>query len=549
MLKNLNIKNYALIGELAIEFGPGLNILTGETGAGKSIIVDALGLLLGDRAKPDVIRSGESLAVVEGFFEIPGGLGERLSRFEDLDLDSGLLLRREVHANGRTRCFLNDSPVSLSVFSDLGDNLVDLHGQHDHQALLRPERHLDTIDSYGVDAHLIRQVSESHKSLKALERELESLLARQKNLSERRDLLAFRVREFDLVHPAPGEEEDLIHEEKRMNSREKLLNTAQMLSESLYEGQGSAMERLHQAETSLSDLRDVDPRFPRWAEDCASMRITIQELVKGFQSLVSGLEFNPERLEEIRDRLGKFSLLKKKYGGSMAEVLKAWESARVELTQLDHADQDISGVEVNLEAERKAFTELCRMLSERRKETAALLEKALKSALSQLGFSQGLFQVRFGLRRDEKGPVRLDGESLAASHKGMDLAEFLITVNPGEEPRPLANVASGGEISRIMLALKTVLARADAVPVLVFDEIDTGISGRIARVVGINLKAVSQDHQVICITHLPQIASLGDRHFAVEKRVEGSRSFTRVRTLAGEDRVLEIAKLLGGETV
>jgi len=549
MLKNLNIKNYALIGELAIEFGPGLNILTGKTGAGKSIIVDALGLLLGDRAKPDVIRSGESLAVVEGFFEIPDRLKGRLGRFEDLDLEGGLLLRREVHGNGRTRCFVNDSPVTLSVFSDLGDHLVDLHGQHDHQALLKPERHLDYIDSYGVDAALLRQVSESYKRLKALEREVESLQSRQKSLAERRDLLAFRVQEIELVRPISGEEDELTREEKRMNSREKLLQTAQMLNEILYEGQGSALERLHQAESSLSDLKEVDPRFPKWAEDCASMRIIIQELVKGFQSLVSGLDFNPERLEEIRDRLGKFSLLKKKYGGSMAEVLSAWESARRELTQLDHFEEDISSALQNLEAECKTFSELCRTLSGRRKEIASSLERALKSALVHLGFSQGLFQVRFELRRDEKGPVRLDGASWAGSHKGMDLAEFMITVNPGEEPRPLAWVASGGEISRIMLALKTVLARADAVPVLVFDEIDTGISGRIARVVGTNLKAVSQDHQVICITHLPQIASLGNRHFSVEKRVEGKRSFTRIRSLSGEDRVLEIAKLLGGETV
>ena len=526
-----------------------MNILTGETGAGKSIIVDALGLLLGDRSKPDVIRSGESLAVVEGFFEIPGSLKARLGRLEELDLDSGLLLRREVHGNGRTRCFVNDSPVPLSVFADLGDNLVDLHGQHDHQALLKPERHLDTIDSFGVDADLLRRTAESHKRLKALEREAESLQARQKSLAERRDLLAFRVQEIGLVRPAAGEEEMLVHEEKRMNSREKLLQTAQLLNEILYEGQGSALERLHQAESSLSDLREVDPRFPKWAEDCASMRIVIQELVKGFQSLVSGLDFNPERLEEIRDRLGKFSLLKKKYGGSMAEVLNVWESAKRELSQLDHGDEDILEARKNLEAERQTFSELCRTLSDQRKKTAASLEKALKSALVHLGFSQGLFQVRFERRRDEKGPVRLDGESWAASHKGMDLAEFMIAVNPGEEPRPLAWVASGGEISRIMLALKTVLARADAVPVLVFDEIDTGISGRIARVVGTNLKAVSQDHQVICITHLPQIASLGDRHFAVEKQVADRRSYTRVRTLSGEDRVREIAKLLGGETV
>lgn len=549
MLKKLTIKDYALIDELYVDFGAGLNILTGETGTGKSIIIGALSLLLGERANTDVIRQGANMAVVEGLFEAP--TSEKWQE-SDAKIDAsadGLLLRREVHQSGRSRAFANDSPIAISQLTAIGDLLVDLHGQHAHQTLLHVQRHLDYLDNYGVDGQLRNRLKESFKRFKSMTAELNTLRETEAQLQKKRELLEFQVQEIDKADPQDGEEEALELEDKTLQNAERLFEASNQLNDLLYEGEGSASEKLKFAENILTDLRNVDPSFEKWTKESESARIAAEEIARGFQAYVSKIEFNPQRLEEVRERLGLFTNLKKKYGGSMEQVLKFRENARRELNQIETMGEDIEKIETQREEEKHQLSNLCRDVSAIRMKTASELASRAVVVLEELGLKNGVFNVDVQHKESTEGPIQIDSQSYDVSSRGIDRAEFLISLNPGEDPKPLAKVASGGEISRIMLALKTVLAEADEIPVLVFDEIDTGISGRVARVVGRNLKEVSKRRQVICITHLPQIASMSDLHFCVEKEVKDERSRTTIRRLKAKEQIMEIAKLIGGEKV
>jgi DNA repair protein RecN (Recombination protein N) len=549
MLKHLKIKNYALIDEMSVEFGPGLNIITGETGAGKSIILGAIGLILGERARSDVIRQGASSAFVEALFEVPASLTEGIRDAAESGAGDGLLLRREVSESGRSRCFMDDSPVTGTQLSQLGDRLVDLHGQHEHQALLRVEHHLKYLDDYGTDAGLRDRVRESFKKCRALGEALDSLLAKERLLKEQRELLEFQSEEIRKADPKPGEEERLEQEEKILRNSERICETAGRIGELLYEGEGSVLEKLSAAEGLFRELAPVDPVFSGWAGESESFKIQIQDLLRAVTEYAGKVEFNPQRLEDIRERLAVFSRLKKKYGGSIQDVIEFRRKAEADLERIETLRDDVSGTRRELEREKAEFSGHCARLTDSRKSAAESLERKVESALSDLGLPNGVFRIRIGRRESETGLLESEGKRFAANSDGADQVEFHISLNPGEAVKPLVHVASGGEVSRIMLALKSALAEADSVPVLIFDEIDTGISGRIAHAVGRRLKALGRNHQVICITHLPQIASAGDRHFSVVKRVEDNRSTTVIRGLNPDERIVEIAKLIGGETV
>ncbi len=550
MLKKLYIKNYALIDEMTIDFGPGLTILTGETGAGKSIIIGALSLLLGEKARSDVIRKSASMAVVEGLFDVPDSEEWNTVVSNQFEMpDDGLLLRREIHRSERSRSFANDSPISNSLLSTIGDLLVDLHGQHAHQTLLKVERHLDYLDNFSVDKNLLTQLKESFKKFRSLSTELNNLKQKQKELQEKQDLLEFQVQEIARANPRDGEEEELELEERILRNSEKLFEASNQLNELLYDGEGSVSEKLSLAESTLTGLVGVDPVFEKWVKEAESARIIVEELVNTVQTYVSKVEFNPQRLEEIRERLGLFTRLKKKYGPSIKEVVSFWERAKKELEQIENIEDEIASASIALEEERKKLSQIAAEVSAQRKQAASELEKRTVKALEELGLKNSQFHILLKQKDSSEGPVEIEGKNYAVSGQGIDTAEFLVSLNPGEDPKPLAKVASGGEISRIMLALKVVLAEADEIPILVFDEIDTGISGRIARVVGKNLKEVARKRQVVCITHLPQIASMGDFHFSVEKKTEGDRSRTTIRPLNEEKKVIEIAKLIGGENI
>jgi DNA repair protein RecN (Recombination protein N) len=549
MLKQITIRNYALIDEMTVDFSPGLNILTGETGAGKSIILGAIGLILGERAKTDVIRQGASSAMVEALFEVPDAL-VRASAGEADWIDSGsVLLRREVFDTGRSRCFANDSPVTLIQLTTLGDVLVDLHGQHEHQALLRPERHLDYLDNSGVDAGLIRRVRESYRSVRNLQESWASLKEREQRLKDQRELLEFQSREIGLADPKPGEEESLTREEAVLRSAERISQTVRTVRDALYEGEGSVQERLSSARSLIGELGAVDPAFSGWAEEIESAAIQIQDILQRITSAADRIEDNPGRLEEIRERLALFGRLKKKYGGSMEAVAERRRRAEDDLAGMESLKDEITRTEAEFESGKEELARICASLSDARRSAADRLERAVQESLADLGLPHGRFEIRIDRREDVRSWFRMDGAPVSVSSAGVDRVEFFITLNPGEPIKPLAQVASGGEVSRIMLALKSVLAEADQVPVLIFDEIDTGISGRIAHTVGRKLKALGARHQVLCITHLPQIASLGDAHFSVSKRVAGERTFTVIRRIDRDERTLEIAKLIGGEKV
>jgi len=548
MLKQLLIKDYALIDHLTISFGPGLNIMTGETGAGKSIIIGALGLLLGERAKTDIIRQNQPVAVVEGTFQLSDDFDS--SDFQEyLNNNRDLLLRREIHSSGRSRCFINDSPVSNTILSKLGDLLIDLHGQHEHQALLKTDRHLDYLDNFGVDRSIREKIKETFKTYQSLSKQLESQREKETFLKEKRDLLEFQVQEIETVNPEPGEESTLEAEEKILRNTEKIHQSASEIAELLYDGENAVAERLARTEKILAGLKEVDQPFENWLNHCESARIAVEDIAKQFQAYAAKIEFSPQHLEEIRERLGQFSRLKKKYGGEMDQVFEFYEKTKKELNQIQTIDSEIKNLEDELNLAVASLTKDVRKLSEVRMAAADQLEKRVVSALEELGLKNGKFEIHITQKESDSSPIIIDNKRCSVTSKGIDHVEFYISLNPGQDCKPLAQIASGGEISRIMLALKTVLAESDDVPIMVFDEIDTGISGRIARVVGNKLEDVSSRHQIICITHLPQIASMGRSHLSVRKMVRDNQSRTTVKTITDQDRIKEIAQLLGGEQV
>ena len=556
MLRSLTVKNYAIIEELEIQFEPGLNILTGETGAGKSILVDALGLILGERASSDVVRRGAEKCVVEGVFEHTKGKNlALLLRNNDLELGQDLILRREVSVKGQGRCFVNDTPVTLAFLKDLGDHLVDLHGQHEHQSLLRSDTHVELLDDFGNLRGLVDDYRASYQKLTALFDERDDLKRKESHLRERRDLYEFQIKEIDALAIQPGEDTTLEEELRILENAEKLFELTSGLYGMLYEGEQSVYDLLVRARNQLEDLASIDRSFEESTRECSSAVAMIGEITKFIQAYNSKIEFNPGRLEEIRERLGQLSLLKKKYGGSIDTILAQRERIGAEFALAENFEEEIRLREAEIKAERKRCSEAAERLSSKRRELAGRISRAVVSELATLGIPHGQFEVVItnhvlsAADARERVYVRLGREEYRATAQGYDDVEFHLSTNLGEDPRPLVRVASGGEISRVMLALKTVLAKSERLPLLVFDEIDVGVSGRIAQAVGKSLKSLSQFHQILAITHLPQIAGVADAHYAVEKSERGERTSTRIRTLTLPERVEEVAKLMSGAQV
>ncbi len=561
MLRSLYIKHYALIEEINLEFEHGLNILTGETGAGKSILIDALGLLLGERASTDVVRKGAEKAVVEGTFVVGGSPKvQNLLKENDLDLSEELIVRREISTKGQNRCFLNDSPVQLALLKVIGDVLVDLHGQHDHQALLRPETHIDFLDDFGGHEDLLESYRQSYRKLSNLFSEKKKLVDLQQRLKEKIDLYEFQVKEIDAVNPQSGEEESLESEVKILENAEKLQELTAQLNQLLYEGEASAHDHLVQARKLIELLDGIDAAFADAAGEVKSAEIIVEELSKFIQSYSSRIESNPEKLENFRERLGHYSLLKKKYGGTLETLVEHRRKIGEELDRAGNFEKELSVLGAAIAEERSRCSKAAQELTARRSTAAKKIEKAIVAALAELGIAHAVFTVKMqatpiaagsidGEGRSHDVFVKIGKDNFSATPKGIDDVEFYISMNVGEDPKPLSKVASGGEVSRVMLALKSALASSDKIPLLIFDEIDVGVSGRIGQAVGMSLKKLSSLHQIIAITHLPQIAGLADTHFAVEKTENGNRTSTRLRKLNVEERVREVAKLMSGEKI
>jgi DNA repair protein RecN (Recombination protein N) len=549
MLKTLYIKNFALIDELTIEFGSGLNIITGETGAGKSILLGALGMVLGERANADVIRKGEEKAIIEAIIDVTNNKRvSELLKANEIETSDEVILRREIsHRN--TRCFVNDSPATLSLLHSISQLCIDLHGQHEHQSLLKVESHIRLLDDAGGLGGLVEEYRALFIMLKQSKAQLEELRQKEKNLREKRTFYEFQLKEIDEVAPEPDEWETLQTEQKILENAERIFSSTNTLHEILYANDDSVHNRLVEARNILQDLARIDKSFSDAANDAQTAQALVDEITKFVQRYNSRIDFNAERLEELRERLSALASLKKKYGGTIADVLAYREKIAKEIELAENFEEEIAKWEKRIRGQQESLSDIAERLSQKRKETANRLSRAIVEELKKLGIPEGRLEVRFSATEDKEGDILINGTRYAANANGYDEVEFLISTNLGEDVKPLAKVASGGEISRVMLALKTILAKSDRLPILVFDEIDTGVSGKIAQAVGFSMKDLSRYHQIIAITHLPQIAAMADVHFRVSKKSIKQRTVSSVEVLSDEEHKKEVARLLSGTDI
>ena len=555
MLRSLSIRDYALIDELEVDFDSGLNIITGETGAGKSILLGAMRLLLGDRADTDAIRGGAKKAVIEGVFDNAdeGRLPQILEHHEIEPHEGGLLIvRREVSPRG-SRAFINDTPATLDVLRRVASQTIDLHGQHEHQSLLRTETHVDLVDNFGALGGLVDTYRTRYDAVRRLVEERAALRERKDELARQKELYAFQIEEIDRTAPVLGETDELEAEKRVLENAEHLYEATAELYSEIGESDDALYDRLVLVRNQLQDLARIDAAFEETLSDVRSAEIALKEAVQFLQDYNARIEFNPERLDEIRERLGELTYLERKYGGSIEAVL----AHRDEIGGAHALAADFDGALQKLDeqvAEAQAsLSRAAYRLSQKRHEVAERIEEVIAVELATLGMPHARFHVDFALQDDTTGWVAFPSGSrerrVAAFPLGADIVEFQLSANLGEELKPLVRVASGGEVSRIMLALKTILAKAERLPILVFDEIDTGISGPIARRAGESMHRLAQYHQIIAITHLPQIASLADVHYVVEKTVEDERTTTHIRRLDDAERAEAVAMLLAGTDV
>jgi DNA repair protein RecN (Recombination protein N) len=542
MLKLLRINNIALIPTLELELGPGLTLLTGETGAGKSILIDALGLVLGDRASPDLIRSGEDRATVEAVFEVRGAGALLDERGLPADGDE-IVLRRELQASGKGKATVNGALVPVSLLRDLAPHLSVVHGQHEPQGLLDPALHLTLVDHF-AGGEAARPIGELYRDLRAAEAALERLRGDRREGERRREMLEFQASEIEEAALAPGEDESLRAEKVRHANASRLASLSGEAFALLYDDEAAALTRLGQVFKRVEELAAIDSEFRPFLEARADCLPPLEDLARWLRDYRERLELRPGRLDEIETRLALLERLKKKYGATLEDVIAFGARCREELGGSGSPEEQERKLVEHRERAAAAYLERARALSKRRRAVARDLVRRVQAELAELAMEKTRFEVLFTPADPE---AALDPSSW--TEQGLERAEFLLSPNPGEELRPLARIASGGELSRIMLALKSVV-RSDAPGLtVVFDEVDAGIGGRVAEVVGRKLKALADRQQVLCVTHLPQIAALADQHLAVRKQVARGRTQTDVDALSEADRVEEVARMLGGETI
>ncbi|MCE2402646.1 DNA repair protein RecN [Candidatus Poribacteria bacterium] len=553
MIEAISIHNIALIDELELELSPGLNIFTGETGAGKSVILKSIGLVLGERTSADIVREGTSSAAVEVSVVPSSAL--------PTDTESGdtLVLARQISANGRSRCRINGELANLKQLEELGTLLVDIHGQHEHQSLFRTEMHLELLDDFGETDTERQKVSEKYHHLLNLQREMDSLIHTLRTSEREKELLEFEVQELAAANLQESEEEELTSEMQVLNNAEELYESANLVYEQL-DGQAqtefggtssgssvSVLQNLRDSAKTFAKLSEMDTSLSELSERIDSSLYELEDIASQIRQYADTVEFNPARLSEVTDRLELISKFKRRYGNTISEMLDYQVEAERKLEDLELGSEKIDSLKEQIRKMKLEAQELCIALSEKRKKVAQTLSALVQKELQELGMEKAEFRTLVEPVEDDNGLLMVDGKRYAFREHGMDKVEFLIAPNVGSELRPLARIASGGEISRVMLALKTVLVQVDNIPTVLFDEIDSGIGGKIADVVGMKLKELSQSAQVICITHLPQIARFADRHFLVEKEVVNERTLITAKPLTEAERVTEIARMHGGK--
>ena len=540
MLRFLRINRLAVIDAVEIEFGPGLNVLTGETGAGKSILVEAVGLLLGGRASPDLVRTGEDTATIEAIFERDG---------------EEVLVRRELTAQGRSRAFVNGVLATAGALKELSTQLVELHGQHEHHTLLDPAAHLVVVDEFGAHDQLLRSVKERFQQIEAVRGELARLRGRAADREARLDLARFQLAELDKAAlDRPEEDADLAAARKVLANAERVERLCQEGYATLYEHDASVLASLNAVWKRVAELAALDPQFQPYLDARDGVKSQLEDLAIFLRRYSEGIEASPARLQHIEERLALLERLKRKHGPALSDVLARRDRLAGEVAELDEGEGRVTRLERDLASASDRYLEAAGRLSAARHRAADRFSSGLVGLLAELAMDRTRFELRFA------APADHDGGRWTAS--GIDAAEFYVSPNPGEDLRPLARTVSGGELSRVMLAIKTLTATGRAgfsqeegrppsaeAPGLIFDEVDAGIGGRVADIVGAKLRALGSAFQVLCITHLPQIAARADRHFHIEKRVDAGRTRTTVTALSEDGRVEEIARMLGGAHV
>lgn len=544
MLSELYISNFALIDDITIKFDKGLNIFTGATGVGKSLIIGALNFLLGSRVTNDIVRTGKKDVSVSGVFIIKNEhIREKLKEHIDSFDDEEIIIQRNLDQDGRNRCRLNNQPINVPLLKEIGELLVNIHGQHEHESLTKPLNQLIILDGFGKLDTNRGKFTEVYTKAIGKERLIQSLNEHQEARKRQIDLYNFEINEIESACLKPDETDILEKERFILANSEKIQNTLSYCTDSLYESDNSIISRLKEISNELSKIKDIDNSFENPLEICNQSLYQLEDAAITLSKCVEGHDFDPERLEQIEDRIETIRRLKSKYGETIEDILSYCKESRLKLEQLLKENEDLGSAEKELKELRKSVIDSGKNLTQLRKKAGAKLSTLVKKELEGLGITNGRFDIDISTV-DMTNAEQFNLEY--GSRTGFDHIEFMFSSNPGEELKPLRKIASGGEISRIMLALKRHLATADQTPVLIFDEIDANIGGRMGKVIGEKLRLVSQSHQVICITHLPQIASYAEQHFKVNKFARNNKTFVTIEILSTKERLEEIAEMIRG---
>jgi len=539
LLKEIHISDFTLMDNLNISFYPGFNVFTGETGAGKSNLMDAISVVLGQRAREDYIRSGREQAVVEALFDIASNdFARHILSLNGFDESDELLISRTISRKGKNVCRVNGRLVTTSILSELASTLIEIQGQHESQSLFVISKHLDILDDFAALSDIKEDISRKYRELRDITGEIDRLRKNDRENAQRMDFLKFEISEIEEAKPEEGEEEELLKEKLFLSNIEKI---SKVLSEIFFitDGDRGFSEQADSILSHLKEASSMDENLKTSYDRFENIYYELNDLGGFLRHYTEGLEFNPDRLEEIINRLSIIGKLKRKYGNSVSEILTYLEEAKQELTCLCNSDVTLEKLEIMEKELREKLLKNMIKLSEKRKKSASYLEKTVNKELNDIGMGNARFKVAF-LCEENSQQNRM-------TEKGIDNIEFLFSANPGEPLKSLARIASGGEISRVMLSLKSALARVKTISTLVFDEVDTGLGGEAAGKVGIKLQSLSSSYQVICVTHLPQIASIADTHFLIYKSDTGGRVVSLIKDLHGEDRIMEISRMLEGE--
>lgn len=557
LLRELQMRNYALIDSLDLEIEPGFTVLTGETGAGKSIILDAVAMVTGSRAYTEAIRTGADVAIVEARFDITG-LSRLQEKLAELGLDEGegeLIITREIHRSGRNKCRVNGHLATVSTLAAIGRHLVEIHGQHEHRAVLDSDQHINMLDAFGGPPLLKArvEVEEAYNQVVALRAEMDRLRTGEQERLRRMDLLDFQIQEIASARLQNGEEEELEEERQVLRHAEKLREVTLGAYRLLYgeeAGDGGVLDRLGEAISQLEQGQRYDRQLTPIVAMLETASSHIQEAVRDVRSYAESLTFDPERLNQVEERLALINRLERKYGKTIAEILDYQKELQKELDELQNSEARAEELEKELERAQLVLADRAAALSKLRQECARRLEGEVEAGLAELDMKHARFQVKIARQEEKKGipyPGRNGSQRVRCTSRGVDEVEFLFSANPGEELKPLVKVASGGEASRIMLTLKSILADIDGVPTLIFDEVDVGIGGKTARAVGAKLSALARERQVLCVTHLAQVAGAADHHLAVTKLVSENSARVEVTNLDESGRIRELARMLAGD--